>query len=186
MSLEHALHEIKSHQFAARLNVVSSMPAFFTAASREPAVLSLYKDMGESGEAREEVLGQIQDLSQLEIDRRYENPNDTTLAVLLWLTEYAAHDFSPMAADLVDRAPQCWYAKKLARRILMPPKVGTGHFQVGEHPIGARFDSGGSGDTVITLNPAAGLKRPRYYTSAKISGSDTPTFSISETQNLAA
>jgi hypothetical protein len=181
MSLEHVLHEIKSHEFAARLNVVSGMRSFYAAASREPAVLSLYKDMSESGEAREEVLGHLHDLSQLEIDRRYENPNDTALAILLWLTEYAAPDFSLMAANLVDRAPQCWYAKKLARRIQMPPKSATGHFQVGEGPVGPRFESGGSGDAIIILNPAAGLKRPRYYTGAQISGSDTSTLTISGT-----
>jgi hypothetical protein len=181
MRLEQALHEIKSHEFAARLNVVSGMRSFFAAANREPAVMSLLNDMSESGEAREEVLGQIQDLSQLEIDRRYENPNDTPLAILLWLTGYAAHDFSRMAADLVDRAPQCWYAKKLARGILMPPKAATGHFQIGEDAIGPRFESGGSGDSLIILNPAAGLRRPRYYTGAQISGSDTSTLTISST-----
>lgn len=110
MSLTKVLQEIKSHEFAARLNVVSSMPSFFAAANKEPAVMSLCDDMIKSGEVREEVLGHIHDLSQLEIDRRYENPNDTALAILLWLTRYTAPDYSLMAADLVDRAPQCWYA----------------------------------------------------------------------------
>lgn len=181
MNLKQALGEIKTHEFAARLNVVSGTNQFFMTAKNELAVDSLYRDMINSGEAREEVLGYIHDLSQLEVDKRYENPNDTALAILLWLTDFAAPNFSRLAADLVDRAPQCWYAKKLARRILMPPKAATGHIQVGAGPIGARFESGGSGDRFFILNPAAKMQRPHYYTGAQISRPDTPTLTISGT-----
>ena len=129
------------------------MRAFFAAAAKEPAALTLYGTMRTSGEAREEVVGRIHDLSQLEVDRRYENPNDTALAILLWLTNFAAPEFVQMAADLVDRAPQCWYAKKLARRILMPAPVATGNSRSSD-----RLHSSGpagllSGDVVISMNP---------------------------------
>lgn len=141
-----AIKEIESPEFDVTLNVVSSMRAFFAAAAKEPAALTLYDTMRTSGEAREDVLGRIHDLSQLEVDRRYENPNDTALAILLWVTNFAAPEFVQMAADLVDRAPQCWYAKKLARRILMPPPVATGNPWTPDtlHR---------SGDVVISMNP---------------------------------
>lgn len=179
MTLVPALQEIKSQQFAARLNVVSSMSLFFAAANKEPAVLSLYKDMGESGEAREEILGLIHDLSQLEIDRRYENPNNTALTILLWLTRFTAPDYSYMAADLVDRAPQCWYAKKLARRILLPPPVASGNSQISESPDLARPERMSSDDTSIIMNPAARLKGIRYYTGARLSSGESSTLTIS-------
>ena len=153
MNWEEALSEIESYEFNARLNVVSSMPAFFRAAAQEPAVLELYGRMPESGDVREEALGRIHDLSRLEVDRRYENPNDTPLAILLWLTWFAAPDYAGIAADLVDRAPQCWYAKKLARRILIPPSVASGNSWVGERPP---FGDSGyvfAGDITLTLNP---------------------------------
>jgi len=84
-----------------------------------------------SGEAHEEVLGRIHGLSRLAVDRRYENPNDTALAVLLWLTMFAAPDYVQIVADVVDRAPQCWYAKKLANRILTPPPVASANVWTG-------------------------------------------------------
>ena len=154
MTWEQALSEIESPDFAANMNVVSSMHAFFNTASKEPIVLEAYRHMLESGEAREAALGRIHDLSFLEVDRRYENPNDTPLAILLWLTQFAAPDYVDMAADLVDRAPQCWYAKKLARRLLVPPPVATGNSLVGAY--WSRQESAGpsSGDMTTTLNPA--------------------------------
>lgn len=169
MNLATTLREIKSHEFAARLNVVSSMPSFFAAASKEPAVMSLYLGMNQSGEAREEVLGYIQDLSQLEIDRRYENPHDTALAILLWATVFTASDYSHMAADLVDRAPQCWYAKKLARRILLPPPVASGD-------VWGVFDSSGrglqagpnSGDASLIMNLVPRVRGPHHYGWARV------------------
>jgi hypothetical protein len=178
MSVEQSLKEIKSHEFAARLNVVSSMASFFAAANKEPAVTSLYQDISESGEAREEVLGLIHDLCQIEIDRRYENPSDTALAVLLWLTVYAAPDYSYMAADLVDRASQCWYAKKLARRILQPSRVASGNSPGSDVPNVPRSQSVTSGDSLIIMNPGAKLVHPRYFRGAVPSSGDSSTSTL--------
>lgn len=123
-----ALAEIQSRELDHGLNVVSGFQAFFKSASREPSVRSLYSAMLVSGEVREAVLGQLHDLSALDIDRRYANPNDTAIAVLLWLTYFAAPEHQQVAADLVDRlAPQCWYAKKLARWVLAPPSATSGN-----------------------------------------------------------
>lgn len=182
MSLEQALHEIKSHEFAARLNVVSGMRAFFGAARAEPAVISIYRNMTESGEAREEVLGRLQDLAQLEINPRYENPNDTALAILLWLTESTAPAHSQMAAALVDRAPQCWYAKKLARRILFPPPVASGYRWAGELRSGPRSESMGTENALIIVNPGASLTQPRYYSRAKLSSLRSSALTIRRAQ----
>lgn len=153
MSLERAILEIQSPELAVRLNVVSSMRAFFDLAREEPAVIELYDHIGKSGEAHEEVLGVIHDLSQLEIDRHYENPHDTSLAILLWLISSAVPDYSQLSADLVDRAPQCWYAKKLARAILFPPPVATGDAWVGEHPQSPQASGYYSGNMLTHMKP---------------------------------
>lgn len=153
MSTAESLKEIRSHEFAARLNVVSGTRSFFTAVGNEPVVASLLKDMGGSGEVREEVFGLIHDLSQLEIDRRYENPHDTALAVLLWMTMYAARDNARLAADLVYRTPQCWYAKKLAHKVLEPPMVASGNDWIGAYRQELHTPRGSSDYVVITVNP---------------------------------
>ena len=126
MNWQEALKQIQSVELDVNLNVVSSSDAFFEVVARESAVLDAYALMRESGELREEALGKISDLVWTETDPSYENPNDTPLAVLLWLTNFAANDFATIAAGWVDQAPRCWHAKKLAQRILNPPPSTTG------------------------------------------------------------
>ncbi len=153
MSLETALTEIESHNFAAKLNVVSNTRSFFRSASREPVVAEVFQSMLESGESREEVLGRIYDLSRLDIDRRYENPKDAALAVLLWLTYSSNHQIGLMAADLIDRTPQCWYATKLARDILAPQPTATTNARSGEQPSQIFGPGNSSTDMVVMMNP---------------------------------
>ena len=132
-------------------------------------MLELYRNMINSGEVREEALGRIHDLSSLEIDRRFENPHDTSLAILLWLTHFSAPDYVGIAADLVDRAPQCWYAKKLARRILVPPPISTGNSWVEEPPLTHESAGIWSGDMVLTFNPAIGNVSHYYHRKPRLS-----------------
>lgn len=157
MDWRSALSEVKSLQFDVRLNVTSGLRSFFRVAGQEPPVQKLLSAVLTSGEVREEVLGEIIDLVRVEIDRRYENPNDTALAVLLWLMEFASPEFAELAADLIDRAPQCWYAKKLARRILTPPRVASATPRVasatgGPPAQGPAIAGQLSGEFMMTLN----------------------------------
>ena len=130
MKWQEALARIESPQFAAYLNVVSSERAFFRAVAREPVVLDLYGQLQGSGELREEILGRISDLANQKIDMNYENPHDTALATLLWLTCYASPDFLELACLYTSSAPNCWYAHKLANRILVPTTVQSVDLQV--------------------------------------------------------
>lgn len=109
--------------------MVSGVRSFFRAAVSEPAVVTLYRAMVTVPKAQKAVLEQIQNLSRLEVDRRYQNPNDTALAVLLLLTIFTDSDYGLIAAELVDRAPQCWYAKKIARRILNPAPIASNNLE---------------------------------------------------------
>ena len=121
MNWQEALAHIESIEFDAKVNVVSSEKAFFREVAKDPVALELCRQVKDSGELRELTLDRIYDLAGREIDRRYGNPNDTPLAVLLWLTYHAAPEAGPVAAHYIARAPQCWYARKLAQRIMGPP-----------------------------------------------------------------
>ena len=156
MNWQEALEEIQSVEFDVNLNVVSGTNAFFRAVAREPIVLGIYQEMRESGELREEILGRVYDLAAQEIDLRYENPNDTPLAVYLWLTYFGAPDFAAMTAVRVDQAPQCWYARKLSRRILEPPPSATGNHQVQETLSRPKVARSSSGNAKYTMAPRAG------------------------------
>lgn len=127
-----AISDIVGREFDIRLSVVSGVRSFLRAVVTEPAVITLYEAMIGIAQARRAVLEQIQHLSRLEVDRRYQNPNDTALAVLLLLVMFADARHLDIAADLVDHAPQCWYAKKIARRILNPPPVASQNLE--DHP----------------------------------------------------
>ena len=79
------------------------------------------------------------DLAMAETDPDYQNPNDTPLAVLLWLTYFTHPDFARVGAHYVERAPRCLYANKLAHHIMNPmPTMSS--------------DSWGQPDTVNRVN----------------------------------
>ena len=125
MNWQEALSHIESPVFDAELNMVSGMSAFLRAARKQPAVQTTLQFMQESGECREAVLGRICDLAMQETDPRYENPYDTSLAILLWLTCYADPDFARLGARFVARTPRCWYANRLAHQIIEPPATNS-------------------------------------------------------------
>ena len=121
MNWQEAISHIESSELDASLNVVSGTDAFFKAADKESAVREARRRLSQSGELHEDVLNRIYELADLDVDPQYANPNDTALAVLLWLSYFTFPDYAHIAAGYVRRAPQCWYAKKLADRILNPP-----------------------------------------------------------------
>lgn len=127
MKWQDAMAYIESLEFDAHLNVVSSSRHFFRAVARDNVVLEIYRQLQESGELREEVLGRISDLARQEIDLNYENPNDTALATYLWLTCYTSPEYVDLASYYTACAPNCWYARKLAHRILAPPPSKDGN-----------------------------------------------------------
>jgi hypothetical protein len=173
MNWQEVLEEIQSVKFDVNLNVVSGTNAFFRAVAREPAVLEAYRQMRESGELREDVLGRIHDLATLEIDPCYENPNDTPLAVLLWLTYFTTPNFAPTAAARIARAPQCWYARKLAGRILNPRPSTTRNYVIWETPGRPRATAVSSGNVRLTMTPTT-EGSPKVYQGKPSVKSTTP------------
>ena len=153
MNWQEALEEIQSVEFDVNLNVVSGTNAFFRTVSQDPVVLETCREMWKSGEVREEVLGRLYDLVREETDPCFENPNDTPLAVLLWLTNFAAPYHAERAAAWVDLAPRCWYAKKLAQRMLNPPPSATVDSRFGKLPAGPMTTGATSGEVRFRLSP---------------------------------
>ena len=120
MNWQETLAYIESPRLDAELNFASGTSAFFRRVGKEPVVQEALRLMDDSGEVKEEVLGRMYDLAMAETDPDYQNPNDTLLAVLLWLTYYTHLDYARVGAQYVERAPRCFYANKLAHRIMNP------------------------------------------------------------------
>ena len=120
MNWQQAITEIESIDFDVQLNVVSSFSLFLNAARGETAVIVLYQAMQESEEASETVLERICELSGRQIDIRYANTNDTALTVYLWLLSLCRKAHATIGALRIVDAPNCFYAWKAARSVLLP------------------------------------------------------------------
>jgi hypothetical protein len=118
MTLNEAMKEIESHTFAARVNVASDLRTFLQAAQAEPSVKDLLEEL-DSPEKRPAVLSRIYELTQQQVDPRYENPWDTALAIYVWAMSLKDLDLAAIAAEVTARAPQCWWAAKLSRQMLL-------------------------------------------------------------------
>lgn len=123
MAFSDDLTTIEDRLFSAELNVVSSTRAFFGAISRNPVVLRVLREIRESGELLEDLLGHALELCEIVPDSRYENPYDTALATYLWLTHFSSEGISRSLAESIDGTSRTWYAKKLAYRILFQKQM---------------------------------------------------------------
>ncbi len=182
MNWQDALEEIRSVEFDVSLNVVSGTNSYFRAVAQHPAVQEAYRQMFESGDVREEVIGLIYDLAGEPVDPQFENPNDTALAVLLWLTNFTAPDVVESAATRVDQTPYCWYAKKLAQRILNPSPSLTANYPISPEPESLRKTGSSSGSTrsliTLALAPSREFQANRPQTRSSAADTTWPIPSI--------
>lgn len=145
-----ALAEVLSPDFDVRMNLAGGVGAFVKAAGSEPSVMTLLRLLNEDSRYWQRVLIELTDMSRAATDRRYQNPNDVALAILLLLVASTGHRGVLAAADTVDRAPETWYAKKIARRILNP-RPGTSGSYIGASTSWAKVE-GTSGERMTSLN----------------------------------
>lgn len=113
---------IESYEFLAQVGVASDLRTFQHAIQRHPAVLALSQHLAFST-PRKQLLGRIFRLSKLRIDPRYENAADTPLAVYLSLLAQQHPPVAALAAEIVSHIPQCWWADKTARHIILKKHV---------------------------------------------------------------
>lgn len=140
MTLESSMAEIESPALSARMNVVSSERAFYRAAEVEPAIQDIVRCSYESRDATRTLINRIRRLAAEEPDPNYENPNDTALALYLWIVSSIDLE-NASAAEYVLHSPNCWYAQKLARRVVASGARAeeTKDIQVGTPPPGTQL-----------------------------------------------
>jgi len=117
MTLEDALREITSDDFAARLAIASDLRMFLRIASKQTSVRSVLAQM-DSEENRRRILKQVLQLLRLDVDYRYENPWDTAIAVLLWILARRTPQLGVLAAQAALEAPQCWWVPRIVEDML--------------------------------------------------------------------
>ena len=117
---EDALREIRSQEFDINLNVLSGTEPFLKALRNEPATIQALRCLTEQPDLPEKALEVVRELTGEQTDPGYANLNDTPLTALLWLLSQTQPDLAIEAANLIARTPGCFYARKLAGRILQP------------------------------------------------------------------
>lgn len=118
MTFREAMREIESHALAARLNIASDMRTFLEAAKHEEAVARLLEGL-DAPDSRSAVFTRTFELSRQRVDLRYENQWDTALAVYVWVMSAKDQGIATIMAEAVAYAPQCWWATRIARDVLL-------------------------------------------------------------------
>jgi hypothetical protein len=113
---------IESLPFSAQLGVLSGFESFLRALPSVPEV----RDLASATSAQEEknaLFNRMQELAKRKVDSAYENPWDIPLAAYLWVLFQVDADLTPMAAGAIMQTQDCWWAKKLAQKILDAPRA---------------------------------------------------------------
>ncbi len=147
--LAETLREVESHAFAARVNVASDLRTFFEAARREPAVEALTRDLGTTA-ARAAVAARAVELARQKVDPRYENPWDVALAMYLWLMSMSDLQLAGLMAEAVAWAPQCWWARKVARAV-SPERLTQSTSVTRQQEIAPLFQKSSDTEDVLLL-----------------------------------
>jgi len=109
---------IESPSFAAELNLASSMSLADRVLEVSEATRALREMYAHEDSFFEDVLERIEQLAQVDIDPRYENPYDAALCAYLWTMDKLNPELGLVAAELVAHSRQTWWARQFATRIL--------------------------------------------------------------------
>lgn len=128
MALSETMKEIEQYRFSSELNLAAGTKAF-RRGLREHDLVRRLADLAKEPETRVTVAKRVEELSQAEIDTRYENRFDAALsAYLMVLSDTAQPETVAKAAAAAAKAPNCWWTVGLSRELLVHA-VATGFAQ---------------------------------------------------------
>lgn len=108
---------IESHKMAALVNTASSLEVALHIIRTDQAVRALAKEL-RSPLVADHVLSRVLELTAQAVDPRYENPNDTALAIYAWLLSRHDSLLSYLACAAMSQVPNLWWASKVATGII--------------------------------------------------------------------
>lgn len=125
MALADIMRGIEQYHFSSEINLAAGTKAFRRGLRAHELVRRL-ADLAKDTEARLIVAKRVEELSQAEIDTRYENRFDAALsAYLTVLDDTAQPETVARAASAAAKAPNCWWTVGLSRELLIHA-VATG------------------------------------------------------------
>jgi hypothetical protein len=106
--------QLESAEAGARLGLNSGFRTFLNAVNGEPAVRQLSEHVKRSARGADLVFSRLTRLAEEQIDPRYEHPRDAAMAAYLLILSIANEGLHRTAADVVLRASNTWWAKRVA------------------------------------------------------------------------
>jgi len=156
VTLAEAITSIESNEFAARVGVASDWNNLVAALENADAVVDVLRDPSNARRIAERVV----DLASREVDPRYENPLDFALTAYIVVLSRLDRSLAELAAAVVLRIPQLWWASKVARQTLLEAKTASTaaiHNVAPERPVVSdnvpAFKSAHNSDRVIFIIP---------------------------------
>jgi hypothetical protein len=135
--LQELFTAMESHEFSAIVNLASDFKTFVRILASEKPVQDLAEEMREAkvrAAVSERALALVKDQGE----EGYEHPWDSALAAYLWLLADKDPELAKVAAATIAQAPRCWWARKLAEKVLSPERfpssAGSGSPTLFPHP----------------------------------------------------
>lgn len=127
MNIDEIIAQVESEEYLAQLNIASGKQQFLEVLSQHTTYLALL-DKCKTLKNSLFVLSRIERLIHLDIDIRFENPNDVALATYLHaLSESSSAHHEPVIAIigalLITQARQIWWSRFLAETILLQSQI---------------------------------------------------------------
>ena len=119
MTLADIMQGIEQYHFSSELNLAAGTKAFRRGLRTHELVRRL-ADLAKDTETRLTIAKRVEELSEAEIDTRYENRFDAALsAYLTVLGDTAQPETVAKAASAAAKATNCWWTVGLSRELLM-------------------------------------------------------------------
>ena len=112
--MNHITNPIESLEFAAHLNIASSLNMFIDILSNSTPFVKL-KQFLQSPQAKQQLLNHISHITAQPFNKQYEHPLDLALATYLFALQ------SPIAARLTQNIPNLHWTTKIANTIISCP-----------------------------------------------------------------
>ncbi len=154
-AIDDLMQTVESHEFGSSLNAVSDYRAFLKSVLSDETVQNL-RVSAALGDRRERLMIRVQELAELSVDSRYENPWDVALAVYTTVLHSENEVAGRMAALKAREAPSTWWAPRIVEEILETAKPVSGSGSVSDETEKAvwvtRFHTS-EGDALIQTSP---------------------------------
>lgn len=106
--------EVESIEFETWANVASGVSAFVSAISRSPSVIALRERIRSDSAVADKLLTRMLHLKNLDIDSKYENPNDVAMATYGWVVANERPELAGELRILLGSLKNPWWSKYLA------------------------------------------------------------------------